>query len=115
MQDLVNPEAKDKEAKNYALFLGDTVVVGGGGADAGDAEGDAASKGAALLTPTVKKKVKHIGIFLKDEDEEEEEEAETEDKKPEALGRGKRSAVLDSRTRSDMTAEEKRMAHQQVR
>lgn len=110
-QDLVNPEAKDKDAKNYALFLGDTVVVGGS-AD-GSSDDDATSKGATLLTPTVKKKVKHIGIFLKDEDEDDEEEAETEDKKPEVLGRGKRSAVLDSRTRSDMTAEEKRMAHQQ--
>ena len=109
---MVNPEAKDKDAKNYALFLGDTVVVGGS-AD-GSSDEDAASKGATLLTPTVKKKVKHIGIFLKDEDEDEEEEDKTEDKKPEVLGRGKRSAVLDSRTRSDMTAEEKRMAHQQV-
>ena len=109
-QDLVNPEAKDKDAKNYALFLGDTVVVGGGGADA---EGDAGTQGALLLTGNVKKKVKHIGIFLKDEDEDEEDGEDAEEKKPEVLGRGKRSAVLDSRTRSDMTAEEKRLAHQQ--
>ena len=42
--------------------------------------------------------MKNIGIFLKDEDEEEEEEEE-EDKPPELLGRGRRTAVLDSRTR----------------
>jgi hypothetical protein len=35
----VNPEAKDKEAKTYALFLGDTVVVGGGGEDVKKEEG----------------------------------------------------------------------------
>ena len=52
---------------------------------------------ASILTNN-KKKMKNIGIFLKDEDEEEEEEEE-EDKPPELLGRGRRTAVLDSRTR----------------
>ena len=47
----------------------------------------------------IKKRIKHIGIFLKDEDEEEEEEDEDEPKE-EVLGRGARRAqMLDSRTR----------------
>ena len=49
---------------------------------------------------TSKKKIRNIGIFLKDDDEEEEEEEEEEDKtQKELLGRGRRTAVLDSRTR----------------
>lgn len=53
-----------------------------------------------MLT-NLKKRVKHIGIFLKDEDEEEEEEEELEvPKETDAfLGRGRRNAVLDQRTR----------------
>lgn len=52
------------------------------------------------MTPS-KKKIKNVGIFLKDDDDEEEEEEEekTENKKPEILGRGKRTAVLDSKLR----------------
>lgn len=49
-----------------------------------------------------KKKIKNVGIFLKDEDEEEEEEEEEKSKskpQPELLGRGKRTAVLDSKLR----------------
>jgi hypothetical protein len=49
-----------------------------------------------------KKKIKNIGIFLKDESEEEEEE-EIEDESPapksEMLGRGKRTAILDTKLR----------------
>ena len=53
-----------------------------------------------------KKKVKNIGIFLKDEDEEDEEEPErpVEEAKPEMFGRGKRSAVLDNKLRVSATA-----------
>lgn len=51
LSDLTNSEAKDKEAKSYALFVGDTVVVN---------EGEPAS----LLTQ-LKKRVKHVSVFLK--------------------------------------------------
>lgn len=49
----------------------------------------------------LKKRVKHIGIFLKDENEEEEEEEDIEMPKDTdaLLGRGRRNAVLDNRTR----------------
>lgn len=46
-----------------------------------------------------KKRMKYVGIFLKDEDEEEEEEEEEEKPQPELLGRGRRNAVLENRTR----------------
>ena len=49
---------------------------------------------------TSKKKIRNIGIFLKDADEEEEEEEEEgKEAQEELLGRGRRTAVLDSRTR----------------
>ncbi|VDI07180.1 Hypothetical predicted protein [Mytilus galloprovincialis] len=83
--------------KKYALFIGDTVMAN---------EGSAAS-----LMTTQKKRIKHVGIFLKDEDDDEEEEEEKEEE-PVLLGRGHRNAVLDSRTRMDMTTEEKRQKHQ---
>lgn len=89
-----------KDKQQCALFLGDTVMVN---------EGSAAS----VLT-NLKKRVKHIGIFLKDEDDEEAEEEELElPKETEALlGRGRRNAVLDNRTRTDAPSEEKRQQHQ---
>lgn len=83
--------------RTSALFIGDTVLVN--------------EDSAATLLTTLKKKVKHIGIFLKEEDEEEEEEEEKE-REPMILGRGQRNAILESRTRTDMTAEEKRQTHQ---
>uniref|UniRef100_A0AAV2KM71 FACT complex subunit n=1 Tax=Knipowitschia caucasica TaxID=637954 RepID=A0AAV2KM71_KNICA len=65
---------------------------------------------AAVLTP-VKKKIKNVGIFLKNDDEEDEEE--DGDDAEELLGKGARSAaLLADRTRNEMTAEEKRRAHQ---
>ncbi|KAK1890294.1 FACT complex subunit SPT16 [Dissostichus eleginoides] len=51
--DLVNKEAKKDEQKKYALFIGDTIQIN---------EEDAAT----ILTP-VKKKIKNVGIFLKNE------------------------------------------------
>ena len=54
---------------------------------------------ASILTPS-KKKIKNVGIFVKDEeDEEEEEEKEKTPKEPEILGRGKRTTVLESKLR----------------
>lgn len=55
--------------QTYALFIGDTVLVN-------------EEQPASLLTQS-KKKIKNIGIFLKDDDEEEEEEKEN---KTEILG-----------------------------
>ncbi|XP_014676790.1 PREDICTED: FACT complex subunit SPT16-like [Priapulus caudatus] len=99
---LKNEGATDKHAQTYALFVGDTVVVGDGEAEA-----------ASLLTP-VKKRVKHVGIFLKDEDEDDEsgDEVNGNERAPALLGRGKRGAVLDSKLRHEMTADERRKEHQ---
>lgn len=55
---------------------------------------------AASVITLSKKKIKNIGIFVKDEgDEDEEEEKENEPKSEPILGRGKRTAVLDSKLR----------------
>jgi nucleosome binding factor SPN SPT16 subunit len=50
---LENKEATDKEGKIYALFIGDTVLVN-------------EEPPASVLTQS-KKKIKNIGIFLKDD------------------------------------------------
>ncbi|KAG6459246.1 hypothetical protein O3G_MSEX011280 [Manduca sexta] len=92
---LTNSAATDKEGKTYALFIGDTVLVN-------------EEQPASLLTQS-KKKIKNIGIFLKDDDEEEEEEKEN---KTEILGRGKRTAVIESKLRTEHSSEEKRKEHQ---
>ncbi|MBW01061.1 FACT complex subunit SPT16, partial [Eschrichtius robustus] len=94
--DLTNKEGKKPEEKAYALFIGDTVLVD--------------EDGPATILTSVKKKVKNVGIFLKNEDEEEEEEEK--DEAEDLLGRGSRAALLTERTRNEMTAEEKRRAHQ---
>uniref|UniRef100_A0A7N9CKK8 FACT complex subunit n=1 Tax=Macaca fascicularis TaxID=9541 RepID=A0A7N9CKK8_MACFA len=86
--DLTNKEGKKPEEKTYALFIGDTVLVD--------------EDGPATVLTSVKKKVKNVGIFLKNEDEEEEEEEK--DEAEDLLGRGSRA--------NEMTAEEKRRAHQ---
>lgn len=66
---------------------------------------------ASILTPS-KKKIKNIGIYLKDDEEEEDEESDKEVREPPEMGRGKRTAVLDSKLRTDTNAEEKRKQHQ---
>ncbi|XP_058807704.1 FACT complex subunit spt16 isoform X2 [Phymastichus coffea] len=99
LSNLTNPDAKDKESKSYALFIGDTVIVN-------------EDQPATILTP-VKKKIKNIGIFLKDdEDEEEEDSGKENEPKPEILGRGKRTAVIESKLRTEHSSEEKRKQHQ---
>ncbi|XP_071446313.1 FACT complex subunit spt16 isoform X2 [Hetaerina americana] len=112
---LSNPEASDKEGKTYALFIGDTAIVN-------------EDQPCTVLTPS-KKKMKNVGIFLKDEEEDEEEDEvgdevvsgggrDEEKKEMEGLtGRGKRTAVLDSKLRfngnsQEGSAEEKRKQHQ---
>uniref|UniRef100_A0A672FIL1 FACT complex subunit n=1 Tax=Salarias fasciatus TaxID=181472 RepID=A0A672FIL1_SALFA len=95
--DLVNKEGKKEEQKKYALFIGDSVQIN-------------EVSPATILTP-VKKKIKNVGIFLKNDDEDDEEE--DGDDAEELLGKGARSAaLLADRTRNEMTAEEKRRAHQ---
>lgn len=96
---LVNESADNSEGKNYALFIGDTVVV----------NEDAP---ASLLT-AAKKKIANIGIFLKDEDDEGENQQENgEAEEDYLLGREGKGALLESRTRTEMTAEERRKKHQ---
>ncbi|CAG5122579.1 unnamed protein product, partial [Candidula unifasciata] len=87
--------------KTVALFLGDTVLVNEGAP-------------ATVLT-TTKKRLKHVGIFLKDDDEEEEEEEEENELEKEAeqlLGRGRRTGMVEGRTRTEAPSEEKRQQHQ---
>ncbi|XP_059806782.1 FACT complex subunit SPT16 [Hypanus sabinus] len=91
-----NQEGRTNEAKNYALFIGDTVQIN--------------EDGAASVITSVKKKIKNIGIFLKNEDEEEDDEVK--DEAEDLLGRGGKANLLTERTRNEMTSEEKRRTHQ---
>jgi len=95
-----NKEAKDSKGKTVALFVGDTVEVKAG-------------EPGVILTPT-KKKVKNIAIFLKEDDSEDEKENKDNNVEidPMAFGRGKRTAVLDHKLRTDSTTEAKRKQHQ---
>ena len=64
------------------------------------------------MTPS-KKKVKNIGITFREEEEEDGEESEREnEKQKEILGRGKRTAVIESKLRTEHSSEEKRKQHQ---
>ncbi|KAL0272878.1 UNVERIFIED_CONTAM: hypothetical protein PYX00_005698 [Menopon gallinae] len=96
---LTNKDATDKEGKIYALFIGDTVVVN--------------EDAPATILTNLKKKIKNVGIFLKDGDDEEEEVEKENEPIPENLTRrGRRTAVLESKLRQDTSAEEKRKQHQ---
>uniref|UniRef100_A0A671L926 FACT complex subunit n=1 Tax=Sinocyclocheilus anshuiensis TaxID=1608454 RepID=A0A671L926_9TELE len=84
LADMINKEGKKDEQKKYALFIGDTIQIN---------EEDQAT----VLTP-VKKKIKNVGIFLKNADEEDDEEED--DNAEELLGKGARgAALLTDRTR----------------
>ncbi|XP_053789266.1 FACT complex subunit SPT16 [Vidua chalybeata] len=96
LSELPNRGAARPEERAYALFLGDTVMVD--------------EDGPAVVLTAVKKKVKNVGIFLKNEDEDEEEP--DKDAAEDLLGRSSRAALLTERTRNELTAEEKRRAHQ---
>lgn len=103
---LTNKDATDKEGKILALYIGDTILIN-------DEENPA-----SILTQS-KKKVKNIGIFLKDDDsEEEEEEEESKNSKSKKSNeildgtRGKRTTVLENKLRSENSSEEKRKQHQ---
>ncbi|GAB0094238.1 FACT complex subunit spt16 [Sergentomyia squamirostris] len=101
LANLTNPDAADKEGKVYALFIADTVMVND-------------EPPASILTAS-KKKIKNIGIFLKDDEEEDDEEEEqSSEKAPEILGRGKRTTVLENKLRSEHSTEEKRKQNQKA-
>lgn len=91
-------ESKDPRGKEISLFIGDTVLVN-------------ESSPATILTYS-KKKIKNIAIFLKDDDESADEEKENSLPDPQNFGRGRRTALVDSKLRMDSTAEEKRKTHQ---
>jgi len=93
---LRNAQASDDSGKNYALFIGDTVLVNEAGTPA------------EILTLS-KKRIKNIAIFLKEIDEESEEESEKEEIDEHVLVKGgRRNAVLENKLRQEQTAEEKR-------
>ncbi|CAB4004583.1 Hypothetical predicted protein, partial [Paramuricea clavata] len=80
---LVKKGEDSKKDKQYALFIGDTVLVN-------------ENTAATLLTPA-KKKINNVGIFLKDEDEQEDSDnADDEDLLRSAEGKSK---LLENRTR----------------
>ncbi|NWV10928.1 SP16H protein, partial [Ptilonorhynchus violaceus] len=83
LSELPNKEGKRPEERTYALFIGDTVMVD--------------EDGPAVVLTSVKKKVKNVGIFLKNEDEDEEEP--DKDAAEDLLGRSSRAALLTERTR----------------
>uniref|UniRef100_A0A8C4YMW1 FACT complex subunit n=1 Tax=Gopherus evgoodei TaxID=1825980 RepID=A0A8C4YMW1_9SAUR len=96
--DLTNKEGKKPEERTYALFIGDTVLVDEVGVGVGSQR---------YLWGTML--VDEVGGGNEDEEEEEEEKDEAED----LLGRSSRAAaLLTERTRNELTAEEKRRAHQ---
>ncbi|XP_062500756.1 FACT complex subunit SPT16-like [Corticium candelabrum] len=95
---LTNAAAVDEADKNYALFIGDTVVVQEG-------------KPAESQTAT-KKQIKNIAIFLKGEDEEDEDQQDGNVEDDLLISVESRNAVLDVRTRPEITAEKRRKLHQ---
>ncbi|KAL3199650.1 hypothetical protein MRX96_001403 [Rhipicephalus microplus] len=79
----------DEGIKTYALFIGDTVLVNEG-------------HPATILTHS-KKRLKNVAIFIKKQQEEP------------ILGRGgRRTAILDSKLRTEQSAEEKRQQNQKL-
>lgn len=99
LSNLTNKEASDKEGKTYALFIGDTVLVN--------------ESGPASIMTNLKKKLNHVSILLKGDDEDDEEDEKENEPQPEPItGRGRRTAVLDSKLRQDSSTEEKRKQHQ---
>jgi len=104
LANLENKNSSDKEGKILALYIGDTVLVN-------DVENPA-----SILTQS-KKKIKNIGIFLKEDDSEEDEDMEpsknSKGAKPtEILESRKRTTVLENKLRSENSSEEKRKQHQ---
>lgn len=104
--DLVNRQASESKAKNYSLFLSDTVIVNSKGSPAN------------LLTQKRRKLAKTI-VLLKNDDSDEEEDEENVEKMNadndviinETL-RGGRRRVLEDRLRQEPNNDERRRQHQ---
>lgn len=105
--DLVNDEASDSRAKNYALFVSDTVIVNEKGSPAN------------LLTSKKRKLAKTI-VLLRNDDESEEEDEENNEKNnvdndviiTDTLRGGSRRRVLEDRLRQEPNNDERRRQHQ---
>lgn len=97
--DLINREPTDQKAKNYALFVSDTVIVNEKGTPAN------------LLTQKKRKLTKTM-VLLKNDDESEEEEDEENIERNEAVRGGSRRRVLEDRLRQEQNNDERRRQHQ---
>lgn len=108
ISDLVNRSEKDSRAKNYSLFVSDTVIVNEKG------------KPANLLTQKKRKLTKTIVLLRNDDDESEEEDEENNEKSnadndviiSETLRGGPRRRVLEDRLRQEQNNDERRRQHQ---
>lgn len=116
---LTNSNASDKQGRDVALFIGDTILVNDGAPATNltmSKKKIKVGRGSVFTVARVFNILFHfqnIAIFLKDADSsEEEKENKNTLPDPEAFGRGKRSAVLEQKLRQDTTAEEKRKLHQ---
>lgn len=98
LQGMENADAKDEQSKVTALLLSDTVLV----SEEGNNE---------ILTERAKSRLKSNVIRFK-EDVEAEPFNNKENDVVDALGRGKRSVVLQEQTRNKTTNEDKRKEHQ---
>lgn len=105
--DLVNKSASDPRAKNYSLFVSDTVIVNGPGTPAN------------LLTQKKRRLTKTTVLLKNDDESEEEDEENNASDKPdndvimtESLRGGPRRRVLEDRLRQDQFNDEKRRQHQ---
>lgn len=106
--DLVNKSASDPRAKNYSLFVSDTVIV--------NAKGTPAN----LLTQKKRKLTKTTVLLRKDDESEEEDEENNVAEQPDmpdaimtdTLRGGSRRRVLEDRLRQDQFNDEKRRQHQ---
>ncbi|KAG5454756.1 FACT complex subunit SPT16 [Clonorchis sinensis] len=126
LQNVKNPKAENSKDKQYALWLGDVVGV------ATEADGSN-----TVFTLAAKRRPKSVSLYIRDEEEDEEDEqgednAAAEGSKKssskrdsalnglekrsipngdaELLGRGHRRTIIAQKTRSEQTAEEKRMS-----
>lgn len=105
--DLINKQASETKAKNYSLFLSDTIIV--------TAKGSPAN----LLTQKRRKLTKTI-VLLKNDESSDEEDEENGDKASidneviinETLRGGSRRRVLEDRLRQEPNNDERRRQHQ---
>ena len=107
--DLVNLEASDSKAKNYALFVSDTVIVNDSGQPSN------------LLTQKKRKLNKTIVLLKNDESDDDDDDDGEEDQEQntdndvilaDSLRGGSRRRVIEERLRQDQSNDERRRAHQ---